>query len=410
MRGVYLRDNSPYYWLRYYDKFDEKHKRKSINTKIEVTEADRKRREKSKKLVGTQKLRDTVSAFQSGLAQRNIEMQSGVKLRFEMLLSEGYAEFKKVRSVPDSKDELKQKTLINYDIAVNHMISACGDKKIYKYTPERDYVDLLHYLDKIRIPRKKENPESGENEIVQEKMSVNSKSIYTRSLRALWNYFCDKNYAAKNIIEPVEPEEVDPDPIPLEEMYSIMKYFESDKNNPHHYHLINFLLLTGCRPSSAMVQLKEDIDLKRKVIKIKNVKTGKTKGKNYYLFPIYKELGNLLISAGVTQGDTGRLFHQFKLNELNYTYPLSFWERAMKVLKIAKHVRDYYTLKQIRSTTASFMVNVLGMKVYTVKKLLDHTDMKITDKHYLRLNLKNVREEMDDFSIDDFIEEVNRFE
>jgi len=75
----------------------------------------------------------------------------------------------------------------------------------------------------------------------------------------------------------------------------------------------------------------------------------------------------------------------------------------MKVLKLAKRINNYYTLRQIRSTTASFLINILGMKVYTVKKLLDHADMKITDKHYLTLNLKKVRNEMDDFDLDDFL-------
>jgi integrase len=93
----------------------------------------------------------------------------------------------------------------------------------------------------------------------------------------------------------------------------------------------------------------------------------------------------------------------FKLNELNYTYPLSFWERGIKILKQGKLIREYYTLKQIRSTAASFLINVLKMDIYTVKKLLDHTNVGITDKHYIELNLNEVRKDMDDIELEDLL-------
>lgn len=411
MKGVYVRNDSPYYWLRYYDKLESSSnankKKKSLNTKIEVTEADWKRFRNKEKLIGTQKIRELSTSFRTALAQKNIEFHSGVKILKEPLLSEGYKEFKIDKSVPGSKERLKEKTLINYTIAVDHMIAACGDKKIYKYSGEKDYVALLHYFEALDLPGKTIIHKDGKVEKTTKKMSQNSRSIYTRSLRALWNYFCDKNYAARNIIEPVDPEDKDPNPIPLDEMFSIVNYFRDDLKNPCHYHLVYFMLLTGCRPSSAMVQLKEDIDLKRKVIKIKNVKTGKKKNKEYFQFPIYKELKLLLEEMGVKQGDTGRLFHQFKLNELNYTYPLSFWERGIKSLKIGKKVQQYYIMKQIRPTTASFMINVLKVDAFTVQKLLDHTDIKITDKHYIKKKISESRKLMDDFNLNDFIDDSN---
>lgn len=51
MSGIYTQNNSPYYWIRYYDKFEEdaRKKRKSLNTKIPVTEADKKRIADAKK-------------------------------------------------------------------------------------------------------------------------------------------------------------------------------------------------------------------------------------------------------------------------------------------------------------------------------------------------------------------------
>jgi integrase len=412
MKGVILDPKSPYYWIRCYDRSEQlpEKRRKKLNTKIEVTEADWKRFREAKKkgkgtktvLHGSSELKKIVDGFRRGLARKNLEQRSGVKLELDKTLTEGYEEYKKVHSVPASKDFLKEKTLINYTIAVNHMIAACSDKFIYKYD-EDDYIKLLEYFEKLKIPGKKILQKDGSEKQTFKKMSQNSRSIYTRSLRSLWKYFCQKNYAAKIIIEAVEPEEKDPAPIPLEEMFSILSYLKASKDSVYHYQLIYFMLLTGCRPSSAMVQLKSDISFKRKIITIQNIKTGKNKGKLTYKFPLYPELEKLLKEMNVKDNDSGRLFNMFTLNEVHYTYPLSFWERAIKVLNNAKSINDYYTLKQIRSTTASFLVNVKGINSLYVKRLLDHSDIKVTDKHYIEHDLKALRDELSDIQYEDFL-------
>jgi integrase len=408
MKGVYVRENSPFYWIRFYDKFasEERLKRRSINTKIPITEADKKRFAVKEKPIGNSRLREFVKAFRTGFATRNVELESGVRLHRELILSEGYAEFKEIRSIPGSKKFTKKKTLINYDIAVNHMIAACGDKKIYKYSAEKDYNNLLKYFDELKLVHKTIKKEDGSKEIIYKKMSQNSKSNYTRSLRSLWNYFCDKNYAAMNIIEPVEMEGADPQPIPLDELWSILKYLQTNQTSPHHYWLIYFMFLTGCRPSSAMVQLKEDLDFKRKILRIRNVKSGKKKKKEFYQFPMYLELEKLL-QLMKPQGN-GRLFEMFKLNEINYTYPLTFWERTIKELKNAGKISEYYTLKQIRSTTASYFINIMRMDIFTVKKLLDHSDIKVTDQHYIKFNVAKIRETLMDISLNDLIDETKQ--
>jgi len=383
MKGIYLQKNSPYYWLRYYDKLESEPSRrgKSINTKIQVTPADKRRYEKGEKLLGTPELRKLVQEFKAGLAERDMQAKSGVKLKKKLLLSEGYKEFKEYRSIPGSKNYLKQKTLENYDIAVLHFLNTCKDKYIYKYT-ESDYNKLLFYFE-------------------EKKLSRNSRSIYSRALHSLWKYFIDKKYAVKNIIETIESEEKDPNPILNEDMYTIIQSLKEDKKYPHHYWIIYFMLLTGCRPSSALVQMKEDIDFKRKQIIIRNIKAGELKGKPYYRFPLYKELENLLKEMKVNQGDSGRLFYMYKINPRNYTYPLSFWERKINSLYKTGKIEKRYTLKQIRSTTASFLINILQMDIFTVKKLLDHANIQITDKNYVDYNINLAKNELDKFTLDD---------
>lgn len=394
MAGIYVQKNSPYYWIRYYDAFepDPKKKRKSRNTKIVISTADQRRinsaksRNDKEKLQGTPELRKLVREFTTGLNERDIQLKSGFRLVKKLKLSEGYEEFKKVRSVPGSKKFLKPKTLENYTIAVEHFKNCSGDKLIHKYT-ESNYVDLLYFFE-------------------EKKLSINSRSIYTRSLHSLWNYFKEQAYARLNIIESIEPEETDPDPIPLDDMHTIISYFKKEKRYPHHYWIVYFMLLTGCRPSSAIMQEKSDIDFKRKIITIRNVKTGEKKKKNFYRFPLYSELENLIKEMGVKQGDSGRLFHMYAVVPENYTWPLSFWKRHMKFLKKGKVIEAEYNMKQIRPTLANFLINVMRMDIFSVKKLLDHTDIKITDKHYINFNVGKTRISMADFTLDQLLSEA----
>jgi len=163
------------------------------------------------------------------------------------------------------------------------------------------------------------------------------------------------------------------------------------------------MLLTGVRPSSALVQLKEDIDFKRKQIRINNIKTGARKGKQFYNFPLYPELERLLAEdIGVVQGDRGRLFEMFTLIPDHYTWPLTFWKRVVNSLYDKKEIQTKYNLKQIRSTFASYLINVYGMDIYDVKRLLDHTDIKITDKHYIGYNTGRVRKKLKQVTYESF--------
>jgi len=55
------------------------------------------------------------------------------------------------------------------------------------------------------------------------------------------------------------------------------------------------------------------------------------------------------------------------------------------------------------------MINAPKMKILTVKQILDHSDIKITERHYVRLNLKGIREELDEFKLDDFVDNMNSY-
>lgn len=391
IKGIYIRQGSPFYWLRYYDKLEpaQSKRRKSLNTKIEVTPGDWIRHRQGLKIQGNNQIREFVKGFRLGLNEQYIKQKTGIRILRELKLSDGLDEFKRVRSIPGKNDYLKPRTLESYQAAVDHFINATSDKPLTRYKDD-DYNTLLTYFS-------------------LKDLSVNTISIYTRALSALWNYFLDKKYVISNIIEATEEEDKDPDPIPSDEMYKIINYFREDKDQkrfPHHYWIVYFMLLTGCRPSSAIVQSKDDIDIKGKIITIKNIKTGKRKKKNYYRFPLYNELEMLIAEILPAAENSDRLFNAYSITPDNYTRPLIFWKRAMVKLKDDKIISRRYKLKQIRPTFISFLINILRMDIYKVYKLADHADIKITDKHYINFRLSLVRKELDDISLEDFRDDL----
>ena len=72
------------------------------------------------------------------------------------------------------------------------------------------------------------------------------------------------------------------------------------------------------------------------------------------------------------------------------------------MLKLGQ-IEKAYSLKQIRPTAAYYFINELKMSIYSVQQLLDHSTVKITEKHYASLNLKNTKMELDGFKFEDFL-------
>lgn len=389
--GIFIRSDSIYYWLRFYDKtIEEKSKRAaSISTKILVTPADRKRYEESRgtgtkpKIVGNSDLQRFVKAFNEGLHEKIINKKTGVRLIKSKKFSEAAEEYLYYKTRPGDPKKYRTRTILLYKKAVEHFIAAAGDKEIRKYSKRVDYYALLEYFEKNGIRQ-------------------NSAAIYIRALRPIWNYFIKEKLVSENIMDKIQSEEAEPAPIPLEEMFRILIYFRENKENPHYFHVLYFMLLTGCRPSSAIVQLKENIFFKEKYIQIENVKTGARKGKKLYQFPLYPELERLLKSMNVQSGEKGRLFPEFSFSDGYYTSSLRFWERGIKVLALAKKISHAYTLKQIRSTFASFLVNVLKLDIFYVQRLLDHANIKVTEQHYTKLEIQSLRRELEDIEFSSF--------
>jgi len=65
------------------------------------------------------------------------------------------------------------------------------------------------------------------------------------------------------------------------------------------------------------------------------------------------------------------------------------------LIKFGK-IKKKYTLKQIKSTAATYFINNMKFDIYRVKKLLDHSDVKVTERNYIRYDVDLVRHVLDE--------------
>lgn len=387
MTALLHKKNSPFYWIRLYDKTerDPKKKRKWVNTKIRLTDADLHRikvsaKEKVRcKLKGNKEVIDLKNRFDKGLHELFIEYKTYVKLKKIILFSEVFREFREEKSLQGLDSYVIPRTMNYYVIAYNHFIKSCGDKPVDEYK-DKDFIQFVKYLT---------------NEL---SITKNSISFYSTLIKAIFNFAKSKEYISRHYIKSVKTDKAKPKPIPINEIKIIIDYVK-EHYQAQYYQIILFMLLTGARPSSAVTQLRERIDLNNNLLEINNVKTGDRKGKQFYPFPIYKELRNLLLEMNVDTIRQGRLFDKIVYYETNYTGGFKFFNATVNILLKQGLIKEKYTLKQIRKTFATFILENSRLDIKDIKELLDHESIETTDSHYLGYDLSDAKDKFEEINL-----------
>lgn len=366
MPTLIIREDSPYYWIMFYDSQEPvpSKRKKRLSSKIEVTESDLKRflvwKENGSdirlrpKVYGNKEANDLLNKIKAGLIDRKLLDKFGIKLKKGILLSPGLEEYLLLH--PDYADN----TIKAKKLAVSHLIKAVGDKNIDLYT-DYDYSKLIEFF------RRKGFSQAGMN-------------IHTAHLSALFNYFVKKKYCNENIIHVIKPSKGVPKPLTDKELQKILTYYE-EKAIKYHYHLVYFLILTGMRISSALAQRWEMINIPNKTMQVINVKA---KRKRFY-FPIYPELENLLRSMNLQKN--GRLFPEFEETGIP-----KFFQRDMKLLYERGVIGQKYTFHNLRDTFASMLANK-NIDRSIVKDLLDHSSVAVTSEFYTEIAAKTLKDQ-----------------
>jgi len=340
MASLYLRKNSPYIWIRWYDKNeqDPKKRRMSASTKLPNTPK------------GWKEARELKRKIEAGLVEKEILRKSGVKIYKSPTFTEGLIKY------IDSK-ELAFKTKKVYGNIAKHLVESIGNKAISEIK-ESDFNKLITYLKTKGI-------------------SKTSLAIYSRHLSALWNYFVSQQWTDKNIIKKISAEKKSVVVIPKSEMEIILNHFQ--QKNKEQYYLVKFLLLTGMRISSALHQEWQEIDWENDVMTVTNIKAKNRK----YFFPLHPELKSLLEEIGIQR--KGRIFSEWN------DYP-KFWRNNMIELMKENKISRRYTIHDLRRTFTSWLINA-GVDQSILMKLLDHSDIRITDESYSKYEMKLLKKQ-----------------
>ena len=139
---------------------------------------------------------------------------------------------------------------------------------------------------------------------------------------------------------------------------------------------LQFMLHTGCRRNEALGIDWKDLDLQRRQILIRGevAKMGKRRS-----IPINDVLFDVLSAF---QGQRkGLLFPKYGANQLSMKF-----RRLAKKLNLPRGI----SLHTLRSTFGSTLINK-GVDIYTVSKLLGHSSVSVTEKHYLALDPEHVK-------------------
>lgn len=137
-----------------------------------------------------------------------------------------------------------------------------------------------------------------------------------------------------------------------------------------------FLLHTGCRRNEALGVTWNDVDLQKRQIVIRG-QVGKM-GKRRTI-PINDVLHAVLsVRPSPRQG---RLFPHYGPNQVSMKF-----RRWARVAGMPQGI----SLHSLRATFACHLIKN-GVDIYTVSRLLGHSSVKVTEKHYLALDPEHVR-------------------
>ena len=146
---------------------------------------------------------------------------------------------------------------------------------------------------------------------------------------------------------------------------------------PDHLRFVVFLLNTGCRRNEALGMTWDDIDLRRKQVVVRSTigKMGKRR-----TIPINEALMALFNEWPEPHVD--KLFPKFSPNQITM---------AFRRLREAAGLPQGISIHSLRATFACHLIEK-GVDIYTVSKLLGHSSVKVTERHYLALDPQHLQD------------------
>jgi len=212
--------------------------------------------------------------------------------------------------------------------------------------------------------------------------------LYRRTLKASFTRAMEWEYIEKNPFIRVRLPKMEksvPTFIDENELYIIMEYTPNSISKDLFFTAFH----TGMRLGE-LVNLKWNaVDLRRKIIMVRNDESFSTKSKRERIIPINKRLFSKLkkrYQKGLINDGTDYVFQKIKGIRLNQECVSKGFKKAVRESKLDERIH-FHTLRH------SFASNLVqkGASIYVVKELMGHTDLSTT-QIYSHLRSENLVE------------------
>ncbi|MGE5433074.1 MAG: tyrosine-type recombinase/integrase [Syntrophomonadaceae bacterium] len=346
-----------YYYIRFYDRLLGYSK--YISTGCPTT--------REGKMVAMRKLRE----IQTQLILNRFDPLSGgffQKRQAESLkVSEGFKRFLEKRE--EKNEKIAPKTLEAYNLGLMKLYEAIGDTYVHTVTPAVNK-SLKDTFDKAES-------------------SLNTRSVYTRALHSLFEFFVSEGITKQNPINALPVIKKRPKAIQLKEIRRMLGYLKEREEYYHTdnrkqsfrqaYDLIKFLALSGFRINEADSLDWTDIDMENRLILVVH---NKKENREDLYFPIHKELYEHLLS--MNPKPEGKVFDAFQ----DKRSIRSIWETMNEKLGMD------YNIHQLRKTTATVLSNG-AVSHLTVQNFIRHKSFQTTLDSYAEAKAKAMRDEIE---------------
>lgn len=268
-----------------------------------------------------------------------------------------------------------KRTYIIYEQALTHLTPIAGDGSLTSLTAQ--------HLEKYKSSRL-----TGEKPV--QPATVN---IEIRAIKAAFNTAVRWQLLERNPFAGVKclhvPERI-PEYFTHEQFTSLIHKideFKDEKRKKRRWlkEVVLFAVGTGMRQAEVLNLRWTDVDLSRKLIHIESNSTFKTKSGKRRTIPM-SDVVHVMLS---TMRRKGEYVFMMKGRRIFESYLTHAFKDTMRAAKLPENLHWH----SLRHTHASYLVQA-GVPILAVSKLLGHSSVRVTEKHYAALAPESLHDEV----------------
>ncbi|MCB2340868.1 tyrosine-type recombinase/integrase [Clostridium estertheticum] len=299
---------------------------------------------------------------------------------------------------------LSRKTLMSYEQTLKLFARYLFDnlkitdatkltEKIY-----RDYIIYIQERGKYSVVAEEKSKETNypqNRKDLNKKVSPATINNYTRNIKVFYSFLFEQNFIKKNPLKNIKSIKCARKPKEFIEDMEIIKLLKSMDNSKFHEYRDNIitqiLLDTGMRIGETLSILVQDLDLANRSILLQAENTKGSKHRYVYFSPIMQKELRRWLQYKDRYVESNYLFPSIKCNKLQIgSFETNLRQYGQRIgINIHPH--------QLRNNFAKRFL-MAGGNLFTLSKILGHSDISITTNSYLDLSDDDIRKTYQAFS------------